>query len=49
MIQLDSSMIINEGATRRCYQHPGDPGKCLKIEKKAGRANDNELAAFKAR
>ncbi|MBN2703877.1 MAG: hypothetical protein JXR23_06660 [Pontiellaceae bacterium] len=48
MIQLDHSMIINEGATRSCYRHPGDPGKCLKIEKRPGTANANELQAYRA-
>ncbi|NLX24434.1 MAG: hypothetical protein GXY61_00520 [Lentisphaerae bacterium] len=48
MIHLDHSMIINEGATRRCYRHPDDPGKCLKIEKRPGAANANELQAYRA-
>lgn len=33
MLQLNDSLIIGEGAHRRCYLHPYDREKCIKIVK----------------
>ena len=33
MIELSKSTSFAEGDSRRCYVHPGDSGKCLKIVK----------------
>ncbi len=33
MIELNQSLFIGEGSHRATYQHPADPGKCLKVVK----------------
>lgn len=32
MIKLNNSLIIGEGSTRRCFQHPLDADLCIKID-----------------
>jgi len=32
MISLERSPLIGKGSSRRCYQHPADVGKCVKVE-----------------
>ncbi len=34
MVNLDSSLLIGQGANRVCYRHSTDPCKCIKIPKK---------------
>lgn len=32
-LALDNSPLIGKGSSRRCYQHPEDMGKCVKVQK----------------
>ena len=48
VLHLDDSLLFNEGATRKCYLHPSDQGKCLKIEKKADGTNRRDLESYHA-
>lgn len=31
MIELTDELLIGQGASRKCYQHPHDPDKCIKV------------------
>lgn len=33
MLYLDKSLLVGEGAHRKCYRHPIDQKKCIKISK----------------
>ena len=46
MLYLDESMLLGEGASRKCYSHPKDKKKCLKIEKKSGTINRQDLESY---
>ena len=48
ILHLDNSLLINEGATRRCYRHPNDENKCLKIEKRHEPTNGHDLESYNA-
>ncbi len=48
VLHLDDSLLFNEGATRKCYLHPSNQGKCLKIEKKSDGTNRHDLEAYHA-
>ncbi len=45
-IILEKQLLISEGATRRCYHHPHDENKCLKIAKTDSRVNEQDLKAY---
>lgn len=50
MIQLNDGLKIGRGNKRICFQHPGDPHKCIKVnrpEKADCPATDEEAAYFK--
>jgi hypothetical protein len=36
MLVLSAKHLINRGANRDCYQHPDDPGKCIKLNRSDG-------------
>lgn len=48
ILHLDNNLLLNEGATRRCYYHPGDKQKCLKIEKGSESTNQHDLESYRA-
>ena len=45
MITLNDDSYISKGAERKCYAHPEDPSKLIKIQYKNGR-NQNNLDVF---
>ena len=47
MIELTPDHLIGKGGTRFCYRHPDDPGKCIKIDKRArGGATEKEARYY---
>ena len=50
MVELHNDMQISKGASRRCYRHPTDPGKCIKVyrasSKNALDGNEYELSVY---
>lgn len=36
MLILTANHLINRGANRDCYQHPDDPGRCIKLNRGDG-------------
>lgn len=47
MIELTPDHLIGKGRTRFCYRHPDDPGKCIKIDKRAtGGATEKEARYY---
>lgn len=48
IITINDAQLIGEGATRRCYNHPEERNKCLKVMKRT-ELNENvrDLAAYK--
>ncbi len=45
ILQLTDHLLISEGATRKCYRHPCDANKCVKIEKEADGTNQHDVEA----
>lgn len=39
MLVLSAQHLIHRGANRDCYQHPDDPGRCIKLN----RGDDSDL------
>ena len=48
VLHLNNDLLLNEGATRRCYYHPDDKQKCLKIEKGFESTNRHDLESYLA-
>ena len=52
MIVLDNRLLINQGRTRICYQHPGDKDLVVKVpcgnKKTDNRSNITELRGYQA-
>ena len=46
VIILNDNLLINEGATRKCYRHPLDSTKCLKVAKNNSAVNEQDLQAY---
>lgn len=49
MLELNENLFIGAGKRRRCYRHPDDPGKCVKVSGgKKGRdmGTKREIAYF---
>jgi hypothetical protein len=36
MLELSEDLLIGTGRRRRCFQHPDDPGKCVKVSYRIG-------------
>ncbi|MCF8382609.1 MAG: hypothetical protein K9G39_03295 [Chlorobium sp.] len=41
-ISLEEARLIGKGSSRRCYQHPADQGKCVKVQKNPARKITSE-------
>lgn len=39
MIELNPDLLVGQGLHRDVYQHPDNPGRCLKVRVERGRAN----------
>jgi len=48
ILHLDNSLLFNEGAMRRCYCHPDNENKCLKIAKGHDLINEHDLESCTA-
>ena len=46
VIILNDNLLINEGASRKCYRHPLDSTKCLKVAKNNSAVNEQDLQAY---
>lgn len=49
MIELLPSHFIGKGRTRSCYRHPGDPAKCIKIDRRPHGGPTEKEAAYYAK
>ncbi len=47
MIHLNDSLLIGKGRDRACYQHPENPGQCIKVALRPEKQSNREKAYFR--